>query len=253
MPVSLSRRQFLQGCSAAVAAMAGARLTRVALAQGAVNQDRLVVVFLRGAWDALNVLPPLSGADRALYEDARRSYLRLPTSGTGAALSVGALDCVQFGLHPAMAPLLSLYQAQRVAFVLACGMNHGTRSHFDAMHFMEMGTPGQVSGSGWITRHLQSAANLPPAIQLPALAANSGQPLSLLAYPDAVAMSGPSAFRFNGSTSSFAGQTYSYWQQQSLRQMYSGGAWLESAGRETLDTLTVVQSAGNYTPANGAV
>lgn len=252
MPVSISRRQFLQGCSAAIAAMAGSRLTRVALAQGAVNQDILVAVFLRGAWDVLNVLPPLAGADRGYYEDARRSYLRVPVSGAGAALPLGTLDCVPFGLHPSMAPLLNLYQSRHIAFVHACGMNHGTRSHFDAMQFMEMGTPGQVAGSGWITRHLQTATNLPPVLQLPALAANSSQPTSLLAYPDAVAMSGPSAFRFNGSTSSFAGQTYSYWQQQSLRQMYTGASWLDRAGLETLDTLAVVQSAGSYTPANGA-
>jgi uncharacterized protein (DUF1501 family) len=250
----VSRRQFLMGCSAAVAAMAGARLTNVALAQGGANQDILVVVFLRGAWDVLNVLPPIGGMDRGYYEDARRNYLRIPASGTGAAINLGALDCVPFGLHPEMVELHSLYQQGRAAFVLACGMNHGTRSHFDAMQFMEMGTPGvKTTGSGWITRHLQSAANLPPAIQLPAVAANSAQPTSLLAYPDAVSMTTPSGFTFYGSSTTLAGtgQSYRYWQQQSLRQMYNGATWLDRAGIEVLDTLTVMQSAGSYTPRAG--
>jgi uncharacterized protein (DUF1501 family) len=262
MPASLSRRQFLQGCSAAIAALAGSRLTQVAFADpaalGATNREILVVVFLRGAWDALHVFPPTAGADRGYYETARSNYLRYAPSGTGGALALGSVDgpngVTGIGLHPSMAPLLSLYQARRAAFVLACGMHSPTRSHFDAMAYMELGTPDvKTTPSGWITRHLQTATNLPAVVQLPALSAGSSQPASLLAFPSAVAMSGPASFRFNGSTSNFVGgRSYSYWQQQSLRQMYSGSTWLDAAGVETLDTLDLVQSVGTYAPANGA-
>ena len=48
-----SRRQFLQGCSYAIASMAGARLTNLSFAQDNNPSDTLVVVFLRGGWDAL--------------------------------------------------------------------------------------------------------------------------------------------------------------------------------------------------------
>ena len=82
----LSRRQFLVGCSSAIAAMAGARLTQVAFASpaapGADNNDILVVVFLRGGWDALNVVPPMAGADRGYYE-AARGELQVPANGAG--------------------------------------------------------------------------------------------------------------------------------------------------------------------------
>ena len=67
----ISRRQFLQGCSAAIASMAGARLTNLAFAKQDNPSDTLVVVFLRGGWDALNVVPPLQGDDRGFYEKAR--------------------------------------------------------------------------------------------------------------------------------------------------------------------------------------
>jgi uncharacterized protein (DUF1501 family) len=59
-----SRRNFLQGCSAAIAELAGARLTNVAFRQDDSSADTLVVVFLRGGWDALNVVPPMAGDDR---------------------------------------------------------------------------------------------------------------------------------------------------------------------------------------------
>jgi hypothetical protein len=44
------RRQFLQGCSYAIASMAGARLTNLSFAQEDNSSDTLVVVFLRGGW-----------------------------------------------------------------------------------------------------------------------------------------------------------------------------------------------------------
>ena len=59
-----TRRNFLQGCSSAIAALAGARLTNLSFVQQDNPTDTLVVVFLRGGWDALNVVPPIDGDDR---------------------------------------------------------------------------------------------------------------------------------------------------------------------------------------------
>jgi uncharacterized protein (DUF1501 family) len=242
------------GCSAAIAALAGSRLTHVAFAnpENCSNKEILVVVFLRGAWDALNVVPPIAGPDRGYYEAARSSYLRYPAS---SALPLNA----QFGLHPQMAPLYALYQQQKLAIIQACGMTVASRSHFDCMQYMELGTPGaKTTSTGWITRHLQTAPNLPDVIQLPALAAGASRPTSVLAYPDVIAMSRASSFRFNGSGSTFVGgQSYRYWQQQSLRQMYTGVSWLDAAGAETLDLIDLLVTKGigssTYTPSNGAV
>ncbi|MFN8597645.1 MAG: DUF1501 domain-containing protein [Anaerolineae bacterium] len=250
MTIQLTRRGFLVGCSSAIAALAGARVTNLAFsapnqATSAYNNEILVQVFLRGGWDALNVVPPLGGTDRAAYV-AARDDLVLPTSGTGALLNLDA----QFGLHPAMAPLFSLYQAQHLAFIHAVGLNNDTRSHFDAMQFIELGTPGnKATNTGWITRHLQSATNLPPTILIPAVATGGGMPTSLLNSTEAVSMTSPSSFDFAGYWK------YEYDQRLTLRRMFDGDTWLFKAGLKTLDTVDIVEAAnpGTYAPANGAV
>lgn len=245
----LTRREFIVGCSSAIAAMAGARLTRVAFANPAettdTNNEILVVVFLRGGWDALNVVLPIAGADRGHYE-AARDDLRIPTSGTGAAIPLNA----QFGLHPAMAPLHDLYQQNSLAIVHAAGLTNDTRSHFDAMQYIELGTPDdKFTKTGWLTRHLQSAPNLPPSIIFPALSAGSNQATSLLGEREAVAMSDPDSFSFAGHWN------YKDLQRTALRAMYDGDTWLYEAGTQTLDAIDIIESAnpGEYTPANGAV
>jgi uncharacterized protein (DUF1501 family) len=244
--IKFTRRQFLQGCSAAIAAMAGARLTHVAFADpnapGDFNEEIMVVVFLRGGWDALNVFPPIAGADRGHYEAAREE-IQVPVA---SALPLNA----QFGMHPSLASLLPLYQAGHMAVVHAVGLDEDTRSHFDAMQYMELGTPGiKTTGTGWITRHLQSATNLPGNILLPALSAGNSQTMSLLGSTEAAAMSSPGSFTLNG-----------HWQwgnaqRSSLRGLYAGNNWLHEAATRTLDTLDLVESAasGNYNPSNGAV
>jgi uncharacterized protein (DUF1501 family) len=248
MRKSFSRRRFLVGCSGAITALAGSRITTVAfadpLAPGAFNDDILLVVFLRGGWDALNVVMPIAGADRGFYENAR-PYLKVPASGAGAALGLDG----QFGLHPAMAPLHALYQSKKLAVIQAAGLTSDTRSHFDAMAYMELGTPGNKTiGTGWLTRHLQSATNLPPSIIFPVLSAGGSQPLSLLGTLDAVAMSSPSDFKL------WTHWQYGEMQRAALRDLYAGVDWLETAGTQTLDTIDLIESLnpGEYHPANGA-
>lgn len=245
----LSRREFLVGCSATIAAFAGARLTRVAFGRptgaDSYNQEILIVIFLRGGWDALNVLSPLSGDDRGYYE-ANRPSLQIPTSGENAALTLDG----QFGLHPAMLPLHGLYQDGKLAMVHAAGLTSDTRSHFDAMQYIELGTPGsKFTTTGWLTRHLQSASNLPPSIMFPALSAGYEQAQSLLGSYDAIAMSNPDSFSFDGHWN------YEDAQRQTLRHLYDGDTWLYQAGTQTLDAVDMIASAdpGDYTPANGAV
>ncbi|HEU4740074.1 MAG TPA: DUF1501 domain-containing protein [Meiothermus sp.] len=46
-----TRRDFLMGCSAAIAAMSGGQLSSLALAEPGSEGELLVVVFLRGGWD----------------------------------------------------------------------------------------------------------------------------------------------------------------------------------------------------------
>ena len=236
MPTSkFTRRNFLQGCSAAIAGLAGARLTNVAFAQQGSPTDTLVVVFLRGGWDALNVVPPRDGDDRGYYENAR------PDIKITDLLPLND----QFGMHPALAPLHGLYQAGKMAVVHAVGLNYDTRSHFDAMEYIELGTPGSKSTtSGWITRYLQGtgAASILPALS------TSGAPSSLLNFVPTVNLNDPGDFSQwdNGLAAS---------QQAALRQMYSGETLLHRAGLRTLDSLGIVSPlvGQEYQPSNGAV
>lgn len=236
MPTSkFTRRNFLQGCSAAIAGLAGARLTNLAFAQQGSPTDTLVVVFLRGGWDALNVVPPRDGDDRGYYENAR------PDIKITDLLPLND----QFGMHPALAPLHGLYQAGKMAVVHAVGLNYDTRSHFDAMEYIELGTPGSKSTtSGWITRYLQGtgAASILPALS------TSGAPSSLLNFVPTVNLNDPGDFSQwdNGLAVS---------QQTALRQMYSGETLLHRAGLRTLDSLGIVSPlvGQEYQPSNGAV
>ena len=48
-----------------------------------------------------------------------------------------------FGLHPSATGLRDLWNDGKLAIVHACGMHHGTRSHFDSQLSIDLGTPGK--------------------------------------------------------------------------------------------------------------
>jgi uncharacterized protein (DUF1501 family) len=110
------------------------------------TRQKLIVVMLRGAVDGMNVVAPVGDAN----------YARLrPTIGLAApGQEGGALDLDgYFGLHPALAPLLPLWQQKKLAFVHASGSPDATRSHFDAQDYMESATPGRKNTpDGWMNR-----------------------------------------------------------------------------------------------------
>ena len=68
-----SRREFLVGCSTAIAAMSGSRLSHLVFGVGGSGQQQnvLLYVFLRGGIDGLSLVPPTGGPDRGPYEEAR--------------------------------------------------------------------------------------------------------------------------------------------------------------------------------------
>ncbi len=244
----ITRRGFLAGCSTAIAALAGSQLTSLAFAappaREANNADTLVVIFLRGGSDGLSMVAPRSGPDRGYYEIAR-PMLKLPVSGENALLPLDD----RFGLHPFAAPMHELYQAGKLAIIHAAGLTSDTRSHFDAMAYMELGTPGKKhTANGWLTRHLLTAGNLPPEIIMPVLAAGGQQPDSLLGSRETIAMASPDEF------SLIANWQFRYQLRAQLRSLYAGSSLLELVGQETLDAIDIIETADpeNYTPANGA-
>ncbi|MEZ4614467.1 MAG: DUF1501 domain-containing protein [Caldilineaceae bacterium] len=242
----ISRRGFLVGCSAAIAAMAGGRLGYVAFGSPLQEptQEILIVVFLRGGMDGLSAVMPIAGNDRGYYEN-NRADIAVPTTGNNAALRLTDF----FGLHPAGAPLHGLYQDKKLAIVHATGLISDTRSHFDAMKYMELGTPGSKSATnGWLTRHLQTSPATGNNAIMPALSVGNLSPTSLAGSTEAIGMSSASGFEFGGNS------RYNTNQRQMVRKMYDGASWLHEAGLQTLDAVDVVEfgNPGNYTPENGA-
>jgi uncharacterized protein (DUF1501 family) len=153
--LNLSRRTFLRqsaalgGLSAAMAALPG-WMPRLAFAPRYRNPagDVLVVIFLRGGADGLNMIVPHGDAH---YYTAR------------PALAIPQADVIDldgfFGLHPALDPLAALFNAGQISAVHAVGSPHPTRSHFDAMHIMEGGMQDKLHiDSGWLGRHLATLA-----------------------------------------------------------------------------------------------
>lgn len=118
-----------------------------------IGSKKLIVIFLRGAADGLNIVVPY--ADSQYYSG--RPTIAIPPPGK----SGGCLDLDgTFGLHPVLAPLHSHWKNKSLAFVNCSGSPEPTRSHFDAQDYMESGRPGvKVVSSGWLNRVLQELPN----------------------------------------------------------------------------------------------
>jgi uncharacterized protein (DUF1501 family) len=149
--LGLGRREFLRR-AALVSASGILLLGRNAWAARALEGDssrkRIVVIFLRGAVDGLNVVVPHGEPG---YYDARPTIAIGQRGGEGGVLDLDGF----FGLHPALAPMISRWNDGTLAFVHACGSPDPTRSHFDAQDYMESGTPGVKStNDGWLNRTL---------------------------------------------------------------------------------------------------
>ncbi len=208
--------------------------------------DVLVVVFLRGGIDGLSAIVPY-GEGAHYYDNRPTQRVGEPGSGQGAAVDLDGF----FGLHPALAPLSDVFAAGHLAVVHATGSIDPSRSHFDAMQFMEYGTPGNKTiGTGWVGRHLQSVAwqNDSPfrAVGMGAIVPNSlrgSTPLSLRSIAD---------FHLKGREGQLAHA------QQALALLYSVEApkdLLDTQARMVFETVDLLQAlnAGGYQPANGAV
>jgi uncharacterized protein (DUF1501 family) len=96
---------------------------------------RLLVVFLRGAYDAANVVIPVHSD----FYHASRPSLAIAKPDPAIANSALPLDA-DWGLHPALREtILPLYHKGQVAFVPFAGTDDLTRSHFETQDTIELG------------------------------------------------------------------------------------------------------------------
>ena len=148
----MQRRQFLNAFAASAGLMLplGPHAWAATMAPGSSSPTakKLIVVMLRGAVDGLNVVAPVADPEYARL----RPNIALARPGTeDSALNLDGY----FGLHPALAPLMPLWEQKKLAFVHASGSPDASRSHFDAQDYMESATPGVKSTQdGWMNRLL---------------------------------------------------------------------------------------------------
>jgi len=127
----LDRRHALKCFAALPLAASAARLYATPAAD-----VRLLVVFLRGGYDAANVLVPVSS--RYYYETRPTIAVAAPGSSPDAALPLDS----SWGLHPALRhTLLPFYQRGELAFIPFAGTEDLTRSHFETQDSIELGQP----------------------------------------------------------------------------------------------------------------
>ena len=112
------------------------------------NRKRLVVVFLRGGVDGLNILVP--------HQETNYYKLRPTIAVPYPDRENGAIDLDGFfGLHPKLKELLPLWKEKKLAFIHASGLPVAERSHFQAQDYIESGTPGiKTTSDGWMNRLL---------------------------------------------------------------------------------------------------
>ncbi len=210
------------------------------------NGDVLVCIFQRGGMDGLNAVIPYGEAKN--YYDQRPS-LAVQAPSSGSAQSILDLDGF-FGLNPALAPLKDIWDDHALAIVHACGSPDPTHSHFDAMDYMERGTPGQKQiTTGWLSRHLSAMAT---QNQTPFRAVGVAPmlPSSLRGPVSATALESIATFHLGGARSN--PQLASF--QAGLARLYAGGGLLAQESNLTfqaMETLAKV-NPGAYVPAGAA-
>jgi len=193
--------------------------------------NALVVIFLRGGADGLNMVVPVE-------DDAY--YTARPLVGVSKNETVPLDD--MFALNPHLTPLVNLYRSGDLAIVHCAGSEDQTRSHFEAQDSMEHGGSG---GGGWLGRYLRYRPNGPGG-PLAAVAIGSAAPEALRSAPATVVMNSFEDFAL-GERAPAA--------MSALEKLYEpeSGA-LGVAARSTLAALDKITqlNASSYAPNNGA-
>ncbi len=142
----LSRRQLLLASGLALAGSTS-RVWAQAAPQNSKGTGRLVVVMLRGAYDGLSAFVPY--ADTDYYASRPNIAIAAPDGTNKTALKLDST----FALHPALAPVLPLWQQGVLSFIPSAGLPAPNRSHFAAQYEMEIGQSGKTGAApGWLNK-----------------------------------------------------------------------------------------------------
>jgi uncharacterized protein (DUF1501 family) len=205
--------------------------------------DTLVVIFLRGAADGLNMAVP--HGDNAYY--GLRPSLGIPRPDDGRApVGQRTLDLDGFfGFHPALGGLLPAWQEGRLAVVQACGAPDESRSHFKAQELIERGVEDEHGpASGWIGRLLaQRAAGRSSPLR--AVGLGELPQRSLSGQVPVTALRSIADFHFGGDP----GPSGLF--RNALERLYAGQDALSLGGQDALEMATILEKMDplTYRPA----
>jgi uncharacterized protein (DUF1501 family) len=250
MKTRLSRRDFMKLSTTAMGGWAVSSalpswMPRMAFAPAGVEPpgDLLVAIFQRGGMDGLNAVIPHGDAD---YYHLRSQLAIAEPSASNDKTGID-LDGF-FGLHPALRPFKNLWDQKALAIVHAVGSPDPTHSHFDAMDYMERGTPGEKTiETGWIGRHLQTAAwqNSSP---FRAIGMGGIMQASLRGPIPVTTLQSIADFHLKGDISQLSEI------RKRLESLYSLGGGLDTGAKDTFDAVDLLSKVdiSNYTPAGNA-
>jgi uncharacterized protein (DUF1501 family) len=253
----MNRRIFMKSGAMALATMGlnPSFLRRTVFAQdllkGAARNGNargkvLIVLFQRGAADALNVVVP--HGEKAYYN--LRPTIAIPRPVSGATNTAIDLDGF-FGLHPSLAPFKRMWDDGILAPVHAVGSPSNTRSHFDAQDYMESGTPDDKSThGGWLNRYLAVKGTCDECHVEPgpfhAVSMTPQTPRILEGTSPTVAMNSLDEFTVRSTGS----------QAESIEALYKTGSAdvVHAAGGEMFEAMKILKAANpqKYQPDNAA-
>jgi uncharacterized protein (DUF1501 family) len=127
----MKRRTLLQSLAALPAAALAGNLWAAPA-----SKTRLLFVFMRGGYDATNLLVPISS--QYYYQVRPNIAIPKPSADLNSALPVDS----DWGLHPALRDsIYPLFTAGQAAFVPFAGTEDISRSHFETQDSIELGQP----------------------------------------------------------------------------------------------------------------
>jgi uncharacterized protein (DUF1501 family) len=238
----ITRRSLLTGTLGAGAAFALSENLTVRYADAATpaGGDTLVVMFLRGGFDGLSAVVPVTDPG---YYTAR------PTIGVPQASTL-ALDS-RFGLHPALGALKPFWDNGSLGFVHAAGLTQPNRSHFSAMEEIERAAPGSSVRTGWLDRTLGLDPVTTTEAPFNGVTIGARAPRSTAGPQPEVTMRSLASFALSGAGDDASRQRWA----TALGRLHGAATGpVADPARATLSALgsAAVISGQAYSPANGA-
>ncbi|BAM04466.1 DUF1501 domain-containing protein [Phycisphaera mikurensis] len=197
----------------------------------------LVVVFLRGGIDGLNLVVP--------HGDPAYAKLRPGIGVAAPGKEGGALDLDGFfGMNPRAAALMPALASGEAIALQAVGYPGNSRSHFEEQDVWETGVSGNTMGhDGWLNRHLLTSTGHGP---IRAVALSDSLPRILRGEAPAFAFPGLTDLGFGGRGNAEQEASVVAALEQAHAAVAPGGTrdaidLVHAAGRETLEGVKVLR------------